>query len=50
LARTQGVATHALRHRLDETGQLAGLRARMRRDKMVRRLLGETPAAGADPK
>jgi trigger factor len=50
LARTQGVATHALRHRLDETGQLTGLRARMRRDKMVRRLLGETPAADADSK
>jgi trigger factor len=41
LARTQGVSTHALRHRLDETGQLAGLRARMRRDKTVKRLLGE---------
>ena len=50
LARTQGVATHALRHRLDETGQLVGLRARMRRDKMVRRLLGEIPAAATDPK
>jgi trigger factor len=49
LARTQGVATHALRHRLDETGQLEGLRGRMRRDKVVRRLLGETapPDAGS---
>ncbi len=50
LARTQGVATHALRHRLDETGQLAGLRGRMRRDKLVRRLLGETPPAAAEAK
>jgi len=43
LARAQGVATHALRHRLDETGQLVGLRARMRREKTIRRLLGEEP-------
>ncbi len=44
LARAQGVASHALRHRLDETGQLAGLRSRMRREKTIRRLLGEEPA------
>lgn len=48
LARAQGVATHALRHRLDETGQLAGLRARMRREKTIRRLLGEEPPPASD--
>jgi len=54
LARVQGVATHALRQRLDEGGELAGLRARMRREKTVRFLLGEDalpaapePGAGA---
>lgn len=45
LARAQGVATGALRQRLDENGQLAGLRARMRREKTVRRLLGEPERA-----
>jgi trigger factor len=47
LARAQGASTHALRHRLDETGQLAGLRARMRREKTVRKLLGESAPAVA---
>ena len=42
LARAQGVPTPALRQRLDEAGQLAGLRAQMRREKTVRRLLGES--------
>jgi trigger factor len=41
LARAQGVATLALRQRMDESGQLPVLRARMRREKTVRRLLGE---------
>ncbi|MEO8274725.1 MAG: trigger factor [Thermoanaerobaculia bacterium] len=41
LARAQGVPTPALRQRLDEGGQLVGLRAQMRREKTVRRLLGE---------
>ncbi len=48
LARAQGIPTPALRQRLDEAGQLVGLRAQMRREKTVRRLLGETgplPAA-----
>jgi len=45
LARAQGVPTVALRQRLDESGQLAGLRARMRREKTVRRLLGEPERA-----
>ena len=42
LARAQGIPTPALRQRLDEGGQLVGLRAQMRREKTVRRLLGET--------
>ncbi len=50
LARTQGVATHALRHKLDETGQLAGLRGRMRREKLLRRLLGEGPPGAGEAK
>ena len=49
LARRRGRATHALRQKLDESGELAGLRARMRREKTVRFLLGEeTPAAAPD--
>ncbi|KAB2968290.1 MAG: trigger factor [Thermoanaerobaculia bacterium] len=54
LARVQGVPAQGLRQRLDESGELAGLRARMRREKTVRFLLGEEtsapapePAAGA---
>lgn len=45
LARAQGIPTPALRQRLDEAGQLVGLRAQMRREKTVRRLLGEPEAA-----
>ena len=45
LARAQGVPTLALRQKLDESGQLSGLRARMRREKTVRRLLGEPERA-----
>jgi trigger factor len=53
LARAQNVSAGALRQRLDENGQLAVLRARMRREKTVRRLLGEpdramVPADAAD--
>nr|AGC72424.1 cell division trigger factor [uncultured bacterium A1Q1_fos_2037] len=47
LARAQGIPTPALRQKLDESGQLAGLRAQMRREKTVRRLLGEADAAPA---
>ena len=50
LARMQGVATGALRQRLDEAGELVGFRARMRREKAVRYLLGDgelAPAAAA---
>jgi trigger factor len=49
LARAQGVATLALRQKLDETGQLASIRARMRREKTVRRLLGEPERATVSP-
>lgn len=47
LARVQGMATGALRQRLDEAGELAGFRARMRREKTVRYLLGESEPAAA---
>ncbi|MGE0641409.1 MAG: trigger factor [Thermoanaerobaculia bacterium] len=49
LARTQGMAAQALRQKLDQGGQLAGLRARMRREKTVRRLLGEPDRATVAP-
>jgi trigger factor len=50
LARLQGVASGALRQRLDEAGELSGFRARMRREKAVRYLLGESEtAAAAEP-
>jgi trigger factor len=41
LARAQGTSTSALRRSLDEKGRLAGFRAQLRRDKTIRRLLGE---------
>ncbi len=47
LARAQGIPTPALRQRLDEAGQLVGLRAQMRREKTVRRLLGQAEQAAA---
>ena len=47
LARLQGVATQVLRQKLDESGELAGLRARMRREKTVTFLLGEDTSAPA---
>lgn len=47
VARLQGLATGALRQRLDEAGELTGFAARMRREKTVRFLLGESPAPGA---
>ena len=48
LARVQGVATQALRQKLDAAGELAALRARMRREKTVRFLLGEPIQGGAE--
>ena len=49
LARAQGIPTPALRQRLDEAGKLVGLRAQMRREKTVRRLLGELEKTPATP-
>ncbi len=54
LARVQGVASGALRQRLDANGELSGFRGRMRREKTVRYLLGggsapaEVSAGSAD--
>jgi trigger factor len=46
-ARLEGVASGALRQRLDARGELAALRARMRREKTIRYLLGG--AGGSEP-
>ncbi len=46
LARAQQTTTPALRRALDEDGRLESLRNQMRRDKTIRYLLGESPAAG----
>ena len=48
LARAQGVTTPALRRSLDEDGRLGNLRAQLRREKTIRRLLGEAEEE-ADP-
>lgn len=48
MARVQGLPTVAMRQKLDENGQLAGLRAQMRREKTVRRLLGEAEPVTAE--
>jgi trigger factor len=52
LARAQNTSTSQLRRSLDENGRLQNLRAQLRRDKTVRRLLGEEneapPADAAD--
>jgi len=48
LARVQGVPSGALRQRMDEAGELVGLRSRMRREKTVRYLLGERAPGAAD--
>ncbi|HVT18042.1 MAG TPA: trigger factor [Thermoanaerobaculia bacterium] len=47
LARAQGATTPALRRSLDEKGRLAPLRDQLRRDKVIRQLLGEGPPAAA---
>jgi len=49
LARVQGVTSGALRQRLDANGELAGLRGRMQREKVVRYLLGGGDAPEATP-
>ena len=48
LARARKTSTPALRKSMDENGQLATLRSQLRRDKTIRHLLGETPAAPVD--
>jgi trigger factor len=45
LARAEGRSTGAVRQALDRSGRLGELRSRMRREKLLGRLLGETPAA-----
>ena len=45
LARTQNTSTPQLRRALDEDGRLAALRSQLRREKTIRHLLGEEPAA-----
>lgn len=47
IARLQGVASGALRQRLDQSGELQALRGRMRREKVVRYLLGESGTGAA---
>jgi trigger factor len=42
IARAQNTTTPALRRSLDENGRLASFRSQMRRDKVLRQLLGET--------
>lgn len=42
LARARNTTTPALRKTMDENGQLATLRSQLRRDKTIRRLLGES--------
>jgi FKBP-type peptidyl-prolyl cis-trans isomerase (trigger factor) len=49
LARARKTSTPALRKSMDENGQLATLRSQLRRDKTIRHLLGEMPAAGETP-
>lgn len=48
LARSQGKAPLALRRELDEAGKLASLRAQMRRQRVLRVLLGEPESQGDD--
>jgi trigger factor len=47
IARAQNTSTPALRKALDEDGRLAALRLQMRRDKTIRRLLGESDGRSA---
>ena len=46
LARAEGRSTGAVRQALDRSGRLADLRARLRREKLLRRLLGEEMPVG----
>jgi len=47
LARAQNTSTPQLRRALDEDGRLATFRSQLRREKTIRHLLGEEPAAQA---
>lgn len=47
LARARNTTTPALRKSMDENGQLATLRSQLRREKTIRRLLGEDTGAPA---
>lgn len=46
VARQRNTTTVALRKNMDENGQLATLRMQLRRDKTIRRLLGEDASSG----
>ena len=45
LARAEGRSTGSVRQALDRSGRLSDLRARLRREKLLRRLLGDEPPA-----
>jgi len=49
VARAQNTSTPALRRALDEDGRLANFRAQLRRDKTIRRLLGEEDSSVTVP-
>ncbi len=49
LGRAQGKSAQAARQALDRSGRLAELKAQLRRDKTLRRLLGETGEAAGPP-
>jgi trigger factor len=46
LARAEGRSAGAVRQALDRSGRLGELRSRLRREKLLRRLLGEEPPVG----
>ncbi len=48
LARAEGRSTGAVRQALDRSGRLGELRARIRREKLLGRLLGETPSGAEE--
>jgi len=49
VARAQNTSTPALRRALDEDGRLANFRSQLRRDKTIRRLLGEEDSPASVP-
>jgi len=48
LARAEGRSTGAVRQALDRSGRLGELRDRLRREKLLRSLLGEEPEAAPE--